>query len=235
MRNYIPNYIKLNLKVLLRFVNDLFSGYFMKFAAKSSNKTEFQYKVNLIQDVKPTSSRNNKIVNIKLASQRINEIVINPTEIFSFWKIIGKPSKQNGFTKGRNIISGELKEAYGGGLCQLSGIIYYISLLSNLEIIERYNHTVDLYTDKDRYAPLGSDATIVYGYKDLRIRNNYNFPVRFNITVNIDSLHIELLSTEKINEVEILFETKFNMNKIEVITMEKDKIITKSRYMKKND
>ncbi|MBN2663428.1 MAG: VanW family protein [Bacteroidales bacterium] len=234
MKKYIPNRIKLNLKVLLRFLNDLIKGYLTKFASKNPNTTDFQYKVDLTQDFKPTSSRNNKIINIKLASQKINEIVINPTEIFSFWKTIGKPSKRKGFTKGRNLIQGELKVDYGGGLCQLSGMIYYAALLSNLEILERHNHTVDLYTDEERFAPLGSDATVVYGYKDLRIRNNYSFPVRFKLTVNKDNLHVALLSPEKINEVEILFETEFNNNKIEVKTMKENKIIAKSIYKKKS-
>lgn len=234
MKKYIPSFIKLNIRIIFRNIKDFFNAYSMKFATKSSNATGFKYKIDLIQDFKPTSSRENKIVNIKLASQKINKIILNPNEIFSFWKVVGKPSKKNGFTKGRNIIGNELKEDFGGGLCQLSGMIYYISLLSHLEIIERHNHTIDLYTDESRYAPLGSDATVVYGYKDLRVRNNYNFPLKFNIIVNNDNLIVELLSPERINKAEILFEVQTNKNEIVVKTMEKNKIIEKSKYFKKS-
>jgi hypothetical protein len=52
--------------------------------------------------------------------------------------------------------------------------VYHIGIIAGLDIIERYNHSVDIYTDDTRFAPLGTDATVVYGYKDLRIRNNTN-------------------------------------------------------------
>jgi len=59
---------------------------------------------------------------------------------------------------------------YGGGLCQLSGIIYHAVLEAGLEILERHPHSLDIYTATTRYTPLGSDAAVVYGHKDLRFK-----------------------------------------------------------------
>ena len=112
--------------------------------------------------------------NLKLAIQSIESVDILPREIFSFWKIVGNPSKRNGFIGSRSIINGQVTNSIGGGLCQLSGLVYYLSLKSGLEILERHNHSMDIYTEETRFTPLGSDATVVYGYKDLKIRNNFS-------------------------------------------------------------
>jgi vancomycin resistance protein VanW len=51
------------------------------------------------------------------------------------------------------------------------GILYYLSLQAGLKPLERYPHSTDIYTDETRFTPLGSDATVVYGYKDFRFVN----------------------------------------------------------------
>ncbi len=43
---------------------------------------------------------------------------------------------------------------------------------ADLEIVERHPHSVP-----SDYAPIGLDATIVYGSRDLRIKNNTDFPI----------------------------------------------------------
>tara|TARA_B110000902_G_C14164891_1_gene534576 strand:- start:153 stop:539 length:387 start_codon:yes stop_codon:yes gene_type:complete len=109
---------------------------------------------------------------------------------------VGCPSKGNGFVESRSIVDGVLTATYGGGLCQLSGLIYYAAILANLEVIERYNHSKDIYTDETRFTPLGSDATVVYGFKDLKIKNNLKKPIRFSFLVDKNSLTIRINSDE---------------------------------------
>ncbi|MFL5728262.1 MAG: VanW family protein, partial [Cytophagaceae bacterium] len=205
MKRVIPYRVKVRIKLILRLINDLWNGNYRKFASPEGSSQEFIYKISITQAILPSSTADNKVLNILNASEKINRIVIGPGELFSFWRIVGKPDKSNGYMKGRNIIAGQLQEDYGGGLCQLSGIIYYASLISSLEVTERYNHTIDIYTDETRYTPLGSDATVVYGYKDLRIKNNYDFSLKFNVAINNNTLHMELLSQKNIKEEKILF------------------------------
>mgnify|MGYP002520157831 CR=1 FL=1 len=50
----------------------------------------------------------NKADNIRLACSRMNGLIINPGESFSFWHYVGKTSKRNGFAEGRVIINGKL-------------------------------------------------------------------------------------------------------------------------------
>lgn len=86
----------------------------------------------------------------------------------------------------------------GGGVCQVSGLIYHVSLLAGLVIEERHNHSIDLYTDETRFSPLGLDATVVFGYKDLRIQNKYSFPIKFEFLIADHTIEIKLISSEEI-------------------------------------
>ena len=49
-------------------------------------------------------------------------------------------------------------------------------------------HSVDIYTEQTRFAPLGSDATVAYGYKDLRFRNVLPFPISLRFELGEDTL-----------------------------------------------
>lgn len=222
--------IKIRIKLLIRSIRDLVSGQYFEFSKKRSNII-FDYKIRLQQEIKPSATFENKHFNLSLASKRINEYTLMPGEIFSFWRVVGNPNKD--FKKSRSIIGGEVSEDSGGGLCQVSGLIYYGSLKGGLEILERYNHSLDLYTEETRFTPLGTDATVVYGYKDLRVKNPYSFPVKFKIKVHANSIELELLSTEKITEQELKIEQKCQNNCILVdVYNSKNQILNRSQYRK---
>jgi len=171
---------------------------------------------------------------LKFAKKRNENLrVIYPNEIFSFWKVIGNPNYQ--FQKGRTIQNGEIVEDVGGGLCQVSGIIYYVSLIGGLEVLERFNHSTDIYNDETRFCPLGTDATIVYGYKDLRLRNKFSFPIRFKIEIAVQLISIKLLSIEPINENELFFEiNELKENTTVIIRNKFDEKVNISNYKKLN-
>ena len=223
--------IKLIRKIVLRFTNDLFSGQFSKFARKRIEVSGLDHCISMNQEIKKNETYESKMYNFSLAAKKVNEVVIYPNEIFSFWKTIGNPNYQ--FQKGRTIQNGEIVEDVGGGLCQVSGIIYYVSLVGGLEILERYNHSTDIYNDQTRFCPLGTDATIVYGYKDLRIRNKFSFPIKFNIEIADQLISIKLLSAEPIIENELSFEVNEQEDNTSVIIKNKsNKILNTSNYKK---
>ena len=43
--------------------------------------------------------------------------------------------------------------------------------------------------------------------KDLKIKNNFSFPVKFEIHIKDNSLHIKLLSTQSVQKKELFFES----------------------------
>lgn len=230
IKDFIPAPVKLQLKLIQRSIRDSLSG--LEFAQERNSKQSFPYYLDRQQTIKQTETSHTKKKNLIRATERIEMVQINPEEIFSFWKVVGKPTLKRGFEEGRTIVNGELIPSVGGGLCQLSGLIYYICLEANLEIVERHNHSLDLYTESTRYTPLGSDATVVYGYKDLRIRNNGQHPVKFSFSVTDGTLSVRINSTHEIEKYDVEFESStLPTGHTEVITSINGIEKVKSRYL----
>lgn len=68
--------------------------------------------------------QHNKTINLKIASKKLNGILIRPGEVFSYWKLIGNPSKKKGYVDGMILKNGSFGADTGGGLCQLSNLIF---------------------------------------------------------------------------------------------------------------
>ena len=136
--------------------------------------------------INPPSQRGlfeNKLHNIRLAIARMEPFVLAPGTAFSFWQQALAPTAENGYREGAMFINHRVTTSLGGGLCQLSGLIYNLALLSGLTILERHNHSIDAYGE-ERYIPLGRDATVAHGRKDLRFANPHPFPVQLLLTVD---------------------------------------------------
>lgn len=224
----IPKKAKLKARLFRQFLIDST----IDFAKKSSLELSFKNWISTRQEIKNGLFFENKIHNITIASHKIGNIIIQPNQYFSFWKIVGEPNEKNNFKKGRNIVNEKISEEIGGGLCQLSSIIYFTALKTNLEITERYNHSLDIYKEEERFTPLGADATVVYGYKDLRIKNTYSFPIQFSFTFEENYIYCHLLSTEKIDENQIDFIRNHKEQTIEVSTTKNNNHYCFSIYKK---
>ncbi len=152
--------------------------------ARERTDARWPPRITLEQPIMAGEFLQNKLVNLRRGIASIEHSLIQPGRQWSFWAYVGKPSGNNGFAVGRNIVDGQLTRQIGGGLCQLSGLIYHLALLAGLEVVERHPHSVDIYQEHQRFTPLGADATVVWGSKDLRLKNPHPFPV--SITCHID-------------------------------------------------
>lgn len=130
----------------------------------------------------------NKIINLKIAVKRVNNIVIYPGETFSYWRAIGNPTRSKGYVDGMVLFCGTYKKGIGGGLCQLSNLIYWMTIHTPLTVVERYRHSFDVFPDSNRTQPFGSGATCVYNYRDLVIRNDTSTPFQLVIEVGEEYL-----------------------------------------------
>jgi len=125
--------------------------------------------------------------NIARACRTLDGAVIAPEAVFSFSDTVGEASVQNGYVRGRVLYRDEIVYETGGGLCQVSTTLYNAFLIAGFAIVERHRHFQPV-----SYAPLGLDATIKYGKKDLRMRNTTGQRVRISATMNDRSLVIAL-------------------------------------------
>src|SRR2546425_7877365 len=137
----------------------------------------------------------NKMHNLALVQSRLDGVTLRPRELFSFWRLVGQPDEAHGFKVASNFIDGKVTFAEGGGICQLTSALYNAALLAGLEILERHAHSIDAY-GPGRYVPLGRDATVVYGYKDLQFRNATAVPMTLRIRISPDHAEVAFYAPE---------------------------------------
>jgi hypothetical protein len=105
--------------------------------------------------------------NVHLAADALAGIVVKPGEVFSQNLRIGPYTEAKGYQKGPTYIGTTLTTTIGGGVCKIASTLYNVTVLSNLQIVERNYHSMPV-----PYVPYGQDATVSYGNKDFRFRNN---------------------------------------------------------------
>ncbi len=228
IKRIIPYWLKVRLHLTKRRLHDVFNGHYFSYAKKRAYKNNLQNVLTIAQELKSNEAKKK---NLLIAIKSIEAIQVNPNEIFSFWEAVGNPSQKRGFVNSRSIVNGQVEDSIGGGLCQLSGLIYYVSLIAKLEILERHSHSMDIYTAETRFTPLGSDATVAFGYKDLKIRNNFKKPIGFGFSIAESKIEIKLMhaSSIEINTVEFK-QNEVDHAIVEVITVVNKKIVNKSKY-----
>lgn len=140
--------------------------------------------------------QSNKADNIRLACSRIDGVVIRPGETFSFWHLVGRTSRSNGFAEGRVLVNGRLQAGVGGGLCNLANTICLVMLHSPMTIVELHHHSDALAPDPGGIRhPYSAGTSVNYNFIDLRFRNDTQQPVQLRTWCDGDILRAELLTT----------------------------------------
>lgn len=240
LKAVIPSYLQKFLRIFWIDILDLIKGTRFKFPKDStSNRSDgesWPERITIPQRINVSDWAENKKYNLLLAISKFQNLPIYPGKIFSFWHMVGNPSKKAGYKIGINIIKNQLDFDYGGGLCQLSGLLYHLALTAGLFILERYPHSIDLYTDETRYTPLGADATTAYGYKDLRFLNNLEIPISFRIKIDGNQLIGSICAAESLKEYELKFSKTVVGDREEVDTLRRSEsdefeVILKQSYL----
>ncbi len=185
---------------------------------KSENKEEYQFDLNIkkasktINDLgteafpylvssfstKYDASNINRSTNLKISAQKINGKVIMPGEEFSYNKIVGKRTVEEGYRDAKIYADGGVVDGLAGGICQISSTLYNAVLLANLEVTERRNHTFTT-----SYVPAGRDATVVYGTIDFKFKNSRSYPIKIEAKVNNGIAEFRIYGVAEENEYEI--------------------------------
>lgn len=117
----------------------------------------------------------NKAVNLSIAAPKINKILIRPGETFSFWHLVGNTTEKKGYKEGLTIFADHTEPGIGGGMCQMTNLIHWMVLHSDLKITEHHHHDgLDLFPDFQRKIPFGTGTSIMYNYLDYRFKNTTN-------------------------------------------------------------
>jgi len=134
----------------------------------------------------------NKIASLKTAVSLIDGVTINPGEVFSFWRLVGRPVERRGFPPGLQLSFGDLVSMAGGGLCQFSNLLHWMVLQTPMEITERHRHSFDPFPDYRRTVPFGTGATVFYNYLDFMFKNSTPWRFQLKTWVDVDNLQGEI-------------------------------------------
>ncbi len=114
-----------------------------------------------------SSSSADRKHNIKNALNSINKYEIAPGQIFSFNKVVGRRTLENGYRQAKIIVNDQFVDGLGGGVCQVSTTLYNAALKAGLEIVEANKHSKQI-----GYVKYGFDAMVNFGSSDLKFKNN---------------------------------------------------------------
>lgn len=138
----------------------------------------------------------NRIFNLTLAASRINGVLIEPGEEFSFNKAVGDISSLSGYKQAYIISGGRTILGDGGGVCQVSTTFFRALLNAGLPITERNQHAYRVsYYEQDSRP--GIDAAIYTPNVDLQFKNDTGKHILVQATIDASKseLTFELFGT----------------------------------------
>jgi vancomycin resistance protein YoaR len=130
--------------------------------------------------------------NLKLLASKIDGLVLQPGESFSFNDTTGERTLEDGFKMAHVILQGQMVDGMAGGSCQISTTLHGAAFFSGLDIL-----SVTPHSRPSTYVTLGLDATVVASKVDLKLRNPYEFPIVIHYRVARGVSHVEILGKEK--------------------------------------
>lgn len=120
-----------------------------------------------------TNSNNDRNHNINQACKKINGTFLNPGESFSFNTVVGRRTVDAGFSEAPTIMGGESVNAPGGGICQVTSMLFHSVVKADLNVTTRYPHQWPA-----DYCARGTDATVDWDSSlDFCFTNNSQYPV----------------------------------------------------------
>lgn len=120
--------------------------------------------------------------NVRRAADRLDRVVIEPGQEFSWHRTLGPPLRINGFVPGPELHADALSMGGGGGVCQAANLVFWLAATSGMAFTARHRHGLDLFPDSNRTVPFGCGATVFYPHRDLRFRNPFGHAAVLRVT-----------------------------------------------------
>lgn len=114
-------------------------------------------------------NRNNNLV---VGCKYIDGTMLAPGEVFSANVELGSQTAAGGYLEAGVYNNGKVEKGMAGGVCQVTSTLYNAVILAELEVVERHPHSMTV-----GYVPLGRDAAVAGTYKDLKFKNNTDYPI----------------------------------------------------------
>jgi vancomycin resistance protein YoaR len=144
----------------------------------------------------------NRMHNIRLAVNAIDQTIIKPGETFSFNSVIGDVNIiQSGYLLAPDLLDIGLPDTVGGGISHLASAIYAAALTADLEITERAPNFSEKPFLEELAEGADKDAVVAYGSLDLKIRNDFSHSVVITSSLANDVLTVRILGSSMMNKI----------------------------------
>ncbi len=140
----------------------------------------------------------NKVTNIQLAADLLNNSMIAPGGTWSFHGTAGECNEARGFKKATSIVAGEYVDEIGGGICQVATTVFNAAFDAGLPINERVNHGFYLIA-----YPAGRDAAVSWQWPDLKFENDTGGHILMTMSYTNSALTCTLWGTDPGYRVEV--------------------------------
>lgn len=120
-----------------------------------------------------STSNSSRSANVANGCKLIDGHTLYPGDEFSAYEAVSPFSQANGYYMAASYLNGQVVDSLGGGICQVSTTLYNAVLRAELEVTERYNHSMIV-----TYVDPSADAAIAESSgKDFKFVNNTNYPI----------------------------------------------------------
>ncbi|TCT12173.1 vancomycin resistance protein YoaR [Natranaerovirga pectinivora] len=133
-----------------------------------------------------------RTTNLIVGAKKIDGTLLHPNEVFSTNEKLSPVNIQNGYQPAPIIVNGRLEDGVGGGICQVATTLYNAVLFSEIDILERRNHSMPV-----AYVDLGKDAVLLSSVLDLKFKNSTEYPIYIESYIEGSSLYVKIYGLEE--------------------------------------
>ena len=111
-----------------------------------------------------STSNSSRSANVANGCKLIDGCTLYPGDEFSAYEAVAPFSEANGYYMAGSYLNGQVVDSLGGGICQVSTTLYNAVLGAELEVTERYNHSMIV-------------TYVESSGKDFKFVNNTEYPI----------------------------------------------------------
>jgi vancomycin resistance protein YoaR len=131
------------------------------------------------------------VTNIKRAAAILDGTVVPPGGTFSLNEVLGERTTERGFVPAPQINAGELEDAVGGGVSQVSTTTFNAAFFAGMRIVTHMPHEFWI----SRYPP-GREATISWGSPEMIFQNDWDAGLLVTAEADDSGITVRMFSSK---------------------------------------
>lgn len=133
-------------------------------------------------------------VNLQLACDAINGVMVLSGETFSFNDTLGERSADKGYREADIYGDGTGESVIGGGVSEVASSLYAACLQAELTIVERHSHSYLM-----GFVQGGLDTDVYWGSKDFKFTNPFSYMVMISCEMSQTALTVKLIAVKDVD------------------------------------